>query len=273
MNRCCWSSPPEPSSAPMKAPAASSAYPYGDLLGRHLAEMTEPPWDKTQTLLRRVSGSRQSIVGALDLRRSDGTVIHWRCCGNLVQPAANGTPPVLCLRSREPAEARSPFLHLNRQLENLKQEVTRRQLAEARLQQVNARLEALVAQEIAAREQAQHRVAQLQRMEALGPARSRNSPRFQQRSAGRHGRPRARSGPRGRHRPGPPIRRHGAGSGRPRRHHHRTLAGLRAPGRPPRRAARSRPDPGRASGNIGPDPRPRYHHPYRGRSGNALPPG
>jgi signal transduction histidine kinase/CheY-like chemotaxis protein len=62
----------------------------------------------------------------------------------------------------------SPFLELNRRLEQMAREIARRQRAEARLEQLNRELEARVQQEVAARDRIQERLAQSQRLEALG---------------------------------------------------------------------------------------------------------
>jgi signal transduction histidine kinase len=138
------------------------------LPGRHLADLLLSPWDKAAAYLRRAAGSRQSTLGALTFRHASGSSFECRCYANLVQPPEHRAPAVLSLRCRKRSEALSPFLDLNRRLDALRSEITRRRQAETDLQQLNQELERRVAQEVAAREQAQARLAQAQRMEALG---------------------------------------------------------------------------------------------------------
>ena len=138
------------------------------LPGRRLETLIISPWEDAAVYLRRISGSRQSTVGALTFRRQAGDAFNCRCNGNLLQPASGGRAAILLLQCRELAEALSPFLELNRQLDELTKEIARRQQAEARLQQLNLDLEAKVREEVAIREQVQERLAQAQRLEALG---------------------------------------------------------------------------------------------------------
>jgi signal transduction histidine kinase/ActR/RegA family two-component response regulator len=135
---------------------------------QRLAELVISPWQEAEVYLRRASGSRQSVVGALTLRRATGDEFSCRCYGNLLQPAFGDDAAILLLRCRERDDAHSPFLALNRRLDELTKEITRRQLAEARLRQLNRDLEARVYAEVAIREQVQERLAQAQRLEALG---------------------------------------------------------------------------------------------------------
>jgi signal transduction histidine kinase/ActR/RegA family two-component response regulator len=138
------------------------------LRGRRLADLLLSRWDNAAAYLRRAGGSRQSTVGVLTFRRAGGRSFDCRCHGNLVQPADGSAPAVLSLRCRERSAALSPFLELNRRLDALRSEITRRRQAEADLQHLNQELEQRVIREVAAREQAQARLAQAQRMEALG---------------------------------------------------------------------------------------------------------
>jgi signal transduction histidine kinase/CheY-like chemotaxis protein len=138
------------------------------LPGQRLADLITSPWGDAAVYLRRVSGSRQSTMGALTFHRSGGGKFNCRCNGNLLQPASGSRAAILLLQCREHAEALSPFLELNRQLDELTKEIARRQQAEARLQQLNLDLEARVHEEVAVREQVQERLAQAQRLEALG---------------------------------------------------------------------------------------------------------
>jgi signal transduction histidine kinase/ActR/RegA family two-component response regulator len=138
------------------------------LPGRRLADLLLSPWDKAAAYLQRAGGSRQSTVGVLTFRRAGGRSFGCRCHGNLVQPADESTRAILSLRCRVRSEALSPFLKLNRRLDALRSEITRRRQAEADLQHLDQELEQRVTREVATREQAQARLAQVQRMEALG---------------------------------------------------------------------------------------------------------
>jgi signal transduction histidine kinase/ActR/RegA family two-component response regulator len=136
--------------------------------GQQLGNFLLSPWEDAATYLHRVSGSRQSTVGAIILRRADGTAFNCRCHGNLVEPARDGAPATLLVRCQERSQDTSPFLQLNRRLQELTKENANRQNTETQLQDLNQELEVRVRQEIAARELAQERLAQAQRLEALG---------------------------------------------------------------------------------------------------------
>ncbi len=142
--------------------------PWQTLTGAHLSDLLATPWETARLYLQRACGSRQSTPGTLLFRRADGSEITYQCHGNLVQPAHAGDAAILGLRCRARSDTLAPFLRLNQRLDELKEEIVRRQQAEQRLQQLNRDLEARVEQEVAARAYAQDRLAQAQRMEALG---------------------------------------------------------------------------------------------------------
>jgi signal transduction histidine kinase len=138
------------------------------IIGRNLSNILLSPWENAAVYLHRISGSREALVGALILRRADGSDLDCRCYGNLVRAGQDGSPAILFLRCQERSQGASPFLQLNRRLEELTKENTNRQHTEAQLQELNHELEAKVRTEITAREMAQERLAQAQRLEALG---------------------------------------------------------------------------------------------------------
>jgi signal transduction histidine kinase/CheY-like chemotaxis protein len=142
--------------------------PSRTLPGLRLADLLVTPWDSARAYLIRARGSSQSAIGTLTFRRTTGEVFRCRCYGNLVQAADAGATAVISLRCREHSDALLPFTRLDQRLEELTKELFRRQQAEQRLQHLNRDLEARVREEVAAREHTQARLAQTQRMEALG---------------------------------------------------------------------------------------------------------
>ncbi len=138
------------------------------IVGRELSHFLLSSRENAAVYLHRISGSRQAMVGAIILRRGDGSDFDCRCHGNLVRAGQDGSPAILLLRCEERSRAASPFLQLNRRLEELTRENANRQHTEVQLQDLNQELEARVRREIVARELAQERLAQVQRMEALG---------------------------------------------------------------------------------------------------------
>jgi len=141
--------------------------PWRDICGRHLASLLATEWEKAAVFLRRAAASRNATTGALLFRQQSGA-ISCRCQGNLVQVGSHAAPAIISLRCHPRAGLASPFSRLNHRLDELTREVARRTVAEERLRQLNRDLETRVAQAVAAREQARARLAQAQRMEALG---------------------------------------------------------------------------------------------------------
>lgn len=138
------------------------------IIGQPLSNFLLSSRENAAVYLRRISGSREAMVGSISLRRADGNNFDCRCHGNLVQAGQAGSPAILFIRCLERSQAASPFLRLNWRLEELTKENVNRQHTETQLQDLNQELEARVQQESAARELAQERLAQAQRMEALG---------------------------------------------------------------------------------------------------------
>jgi len=150
------------------AMARALKLPRSQIVGQRLSSFLLSSWDNAATYLHRISGSRQAMVGALILRRADRSDLDFRCRGNLLRTGQGGSPAILLLRCQERSKAASPFLQLNRRLEELTRENASRRHTEAQLQGLNQELEARVRHEIVARELAQERLAQAQRLEALG---------------------------------------------------------------------------------------------------------
>jgi signal transduction histidine kinase/ActR/RegA family two-component response regulator len=139
-----------------------------EIVGRRLADLLAAPKEKIATYLRRASGSRQSTMGALVFLRQNGSEFGARCYCNLVDTGSDRGTAILSLRCRPRAEVFSPFQELNRRLDELTKEIIRRQQAEARLHQLNLELEERVRREVSVRVETQGRLAQAQRLEALG---------------------------------------------------------------------------------------------------------
>src|SRR3954449_2463702 len=63
-----------------------------------------------RTYLRRCSGSRSPLLGALELRDAEGRTARFRCYGCLLDPARNGVPARLLLRLVETGDERFSVL-------------------------------------------------------------------------------------------------------------------------------------------------------------------
>ena len=84
-----------------------------------------------RTYLRRCSGSRSPLLGALELRDAEGRTARFRCHGCLLDPARDGVPARLLLRLVETGDER--FSVLAQKVRDLNEEVRRRRRAQARL--------------------------------------------------------------------------------------------------------------------------------------------
>jgi signal transduction histidine kinase len=116
---------------------------------RNLQEFVTTPPERVRDYLRTCARSRQMVLGTLALAVAGGAVEEYRCEGAVVRPWSAAAPPLLLLRfaSRESASRR--FHLLNQKIDELTQEIRRRQQAEADLRQLNATLESRVAERTA----------------------------------------------------------------------------------------------------------------------------
>ncbi|MBC4013691.1 sensor histidine kinase [Siccirubricoccus deserti] len=86
-----------------------------------------------RTYLRRCSGSRSPLLGAIELRGADGGITRFRCHGGLLQPAQGDTPARLLLRLSEGSDER--FAALTQKVRDLDDEVRRRRRTQALLEE------------------------------------------------------------------------------------------------------------------------------------------
>ncbi|UZQ53883.1 PAS domain-containing sensor histidine kinase [Trichothermofontia sichuanensis B231] len=117
-----------------------------DLAGKWLWElMTESPTEVT-AYLERCAKSRQLVLGRLTLAKEGrgDTAAVCRVEGAVVRPWSAAAPALVLLRLERRSTANAEFIRLNQKLEELTQEIQRRQQAQAQLAQSHAELTALL---------------------------------------------------------------------------------------------------------------------------------
>lgn len=83
--------------------------------------------------LRRCSGSRSPLPGAVELRDAEGRASRFRCHGSLLRPAADGAPARILLRLSESGDER--FSVLAQKLRDLNEEIRKGRRTRALLQE------------------------------------------------------------------------------------------------------------------------------------------
>lgn len=116
-----------------------------DLAGKWLWElMTESPTEVT-AYLERCAKSRQLVLGRLTLAKGGGgDTAVCRVAGAVARPCSAAAPALVLLRLERRSTANAEFIRLNQKLEELTQEIQRRQQAQAELAQSHAELTALL---------------------------------------------------------------------------------------------------------------------------------
>ena len=79
-------------------------------VGRRLADLAADPPESLATLLRRISGSAQSVLGSLQLRTPGGGTRRCRCRGSRLAPGGEAAEPVLLLRLQDATHDRFTVL-------------------------------------------------------------------------------------------------------------------------------------------------------------------
>jgi signal transduction histidine kinase len=117
------------------------------LRDQSLPELAVDAPAKIAAYLRRCSGTRQPMPGALTLRTGASEPTVYRCTSTLVQPGSPTAPAVILLQLRLRAEADQRFILLNRKIEELNAEIRKRlrveeqlRLRAAELMQLNEQL-------------------------------------------------------------------------------------------------------------------------------------
>ena len=98
-----------------------------------LASLVAESSDEVAHFVRRCSASRQMVLGALTLRRSEGEPIACRAEGAVVRPRQGQSEAILLLRLLPKAVVVGQFLALNEQVSNLNKEILRRRETEEAL--------------------------------------------------------------------------------------------------------------------------------------------
>jgi PAS domain S-box-containing protein len=106
-----------------------------ELVGRQLAELLAGERDALAAYLRTASRSNTLVPGALTLKGAAGPPVPCRAECGLLEPRAGEAPALLLMRLVEKAAAVNQFVSLNLRIEELANEVTRRQRAEAALRE------------------------------------------------------------------------------------------------------------------------------------------
>lgn len=86
-----------------------------------------------RTYLRRCSGSRSPLPGAVELRDAEGRAVRFRCHGSLLRPAADGTPARILLRLSDSGDER--FSALAQKVRDLNEEIRRGRRIQALLEE------------------------------------------------------------------------------------------------------------------------------------------
>ncbi|MDA8232673.1 MAG: ATP-binding protein [Magnetospirillum sp.] len=112
------------------------------LVGRRLDEVAADSPDKVSRMLRLFSGGTDWLVGALSLRRPDGSITDFPCQGALIRPASAAKSALVGIRLDE---SRGRFNLLSRQVEALNAEIRLRRQAEAALREADRRKDEFLA--------------------------------------------------------------------------------------------------------------------------------
>lgn len=157
--------------------------PVVKLLGFHRQELrekmlfdivTEPQGEIVQ-YLKACSSSRALVIGCLTLCKNDGETLICRCQGAVIQPWTPESPALILLRLENRAAANNNFVLLNKKIDELAQEVTRRKQAEEALLKANQELELRVEERTTALKETleelqrtQAQLIQTEKMSSLG---------------------------------------------------------------------------------------------------------
>ncbi|WP_427159177.1 ATP-binding protein [Aliinostoc sp. HNIBRCY26] len=112
-----------------------------DLQEKQLVDLITDSPEELKRYLKTCSTSRAMVVGTLTLRHSDGNTLICRSQGAVIQPGTSESAALILLRLENKAAANSNFILLNKKINELGQEIQRRQQVEADLEKINEELE------------------------------------------------------------------------------------------------------------------------------------
>lgn len=127
-------------------PAAARLLKYDvkDMQGKNIREIAVGQSDKLFSYIGHWASSSTPVPGLLSITTGEGCVVDCQCMGSLMQPARNGSPALILLRSEKKKSSISNFSALNDKIAHLSQEISRRRQTEAALKQSEERFQLAV---------------------------------------------------------------------------------------------------------------------------------
>ncbi|HIK03820.1 MAG TPA: PAS domain-containing protein [Trichormus sp. M33_DOE_039] len=146
-----------------------------DLHKKQLVDVVMETPEVLKHYLKTCSTSRAMVVGTLTLRHNDGKTLICRSQGAVIQPWSPESAALILLRLENKAVANSNFTLLNKKINELGQEIQRRQQVEVALAKVNEELEQRVEERTIALQETlkelqltQSQLIQAEKMSGLG---------------------------------------------------------------------------------------------------------
>ncbi|MCW6035423.1 PAS domain-containing sensor histidine kinase [Spirulina subsalsa FACHB-351] len=135
-----------------------------ELRGLHLFDLVEETGEQVQNYLQTCGRSRQLVLGSLTFALPNGESLLCRGEGGVLQPASGDSPALILLRLEKRAAANLDFAVLNRKIDELSQEIRRRQQIESQLVEKNQQLTDTLEQ----LKTTQFKLIQTEKMSSLG---------------------------------------------------------------------------------------------------------
>ena len=104
-----------------------------ELLGRALTELVADAEDEVRSFLRMCARTREPVLGRLNLKSAEAQPLPCRCDGALVDPSPDGGGPQLLIKFVPQQESTIQFSVLNQKIDQLSEEVRRRQQLQSEL--------------------------------------------------------------------------------------------------------------------------------------------
>lgn len=109
------------------------------IIGKNLSELSCTDADNLHRFIRNCSQSRQLVLGAVDLKSSDGIIHPFRCEGAVVRRSDGENAAQILIRLKDKKQADNRFILLSQKIDELNREVFERRRAETELQELYAR--------------------------------------------------------------------------------------------------------------------------------------
>ena len=110
-------------------------WPRQKLRGMSLFSLSTGPAEQLSRYLKMCAGSAEQIPGMITLQAADGTDLVCRCQGAAIFVEAEAHPRLIVLRCLEKTGGAGKFIALNKQIDDLNKEISRRRQAEHELRQ------------------------------------------------------------------------------------------------------------------------------------------